>query len=154
MPQAWLKVSSSACVARLKPELASLLRRLVASLALWIGVLGVASPALACAATAAVERDCCPEGMPAPCNGGGAGEFGEPVCCVSAPASSQVAAQVCSRSQHAREPDSGPPDPFILSAWFEAFSGNGSAPLYIAPEWSSHRADAALTYLHTGRLRL
>jgi hypothetical protein len=129
------------------------LRRLALSLVLWVGVLGVASPALACAATAALERDCCPEGMPSPCEGG-SGDPSATLCCVAAPAPAQAVAAESGRTQLERAHDSGSPDPFIVSAWLATFVRDGSLPARISSSSSAYRTDATLTYLLTRRLRL
>jgi hypothetical protein len=128
-------------------------RRLAASLMLWVGVLALSSPVLACGASMMPGRDCCPEGTHAPCDNGGVPK-GIAACCSAAPIVSQAAAVEPSRIQHEQPLNSGTPDPLILSAWFHTFDAR-AVPLLLIP-WSegSPARDATLTYLHTGRLRL
>ena len=127
-----------------------MLRQLSAALVIWIGLLGAALPALACP-QAAQHHDCCPPGAPSPCDGGPAAT----ICCVSAPSASQPVSINATRSLH--EAHAGPgesPDVPVLLAWIA--SSMDPAPRYDIPmpAASAPPADAALTYLHTGRLRL
>jgi hypothetical protein len=129
-------------------------RRLAASLMLWVGVLALASPVLACGAVSTPVRDCCPEGAPSPCDNGG-GSQGIAACCAAAPIASSAAAIESSRSQHERSPDSESPDPLILSAWFDTFvAPTAPEPLLYLLAGPPPGRDATLTWLHTGRLRL
>jgi hypothetical protein len=129
------------------------LRRLALSLVFWVGVLGVTSPALACAAPAELERDCCPEGPSDPC-GGGSTEARAP-CCIAAPATGGAVAADVTHRQLARPIDNDSPDPLVLTAWLQTLVIGAAVPDPFVPKKPfSYLSDATLTYLRTGRLRL
>jgi hypothetical protein len=128
------------------------LRRLVAALVLWVGVLGIASPVLACTSMAPAESDCCPQGSPAPCGGDRSAAL---ECCVAAPPAVTASPVAAKAEQLQIEPRSDSRDPVIPPAWLETSNPRGPPSLqFVAPERLSASTDAALTYLHTGRLRL
>jgi hypothetical protein len=125
---------------------------LVAALVVWIGVLGIASPVLACTSMAFVERDCCPQGTPAPCGGDRAAAL---ECCVAAPPAVTAAVVIAKAEQLQIDPRSDSPDPVILPAWLETLSPRGPPSLQVVDlDRLGSNTDATLTYLHTGRLRL
>lgn len=132
-----------------------MLRRLTASLVLWLGLVGVGLPVFACAAAAGPYEDCCPQGVPSPCtNSETAHDFATAtLCCVAAPAPSQAVSVDAGRSAPERELDSGSPDAIALPAWMDCSTGAG-LPEVRAPQVSASRTNAAQTYLRTGRLRL
>ena len=133
-----------------------MLRRLSTLLLVWVGLLGAALPAFACS-MAALDRDCCPQNAPSSC-GDGSRECLQAAAAICR-ASTSGAAQAVSiqASQLLQEGQAGPggsPDLPVLPAW--VLSSMDSAPWDDIPEpvSSPPRTDAALTYLHTGRLRL
>lgn len=138
-------------------EIGSVLRRMTALLAVWLGLLGVVAPALACAADAP-DDVCCPQEAPLQCTDNEPGyRAGTPaaMCCVPANVRAQAASIDSRRSTQDREHDSGTPDPLIPSASLDSLTGVTYAPhINNAPPHSQPRTDAALTYLRTGRLRL
>jgi hypothetical protein len=131
------------------------LRRLASVLVVWLGLLWASSPALACARSA--DRDCCPEGGTSPCSDEGSGldlNALATLCCVIAPAASPVVSADTSRTAHVQPHDSGSPDPIVAFAWFATLTPSDHRPPLTRPDASLVRTDAALTYLHTRRLRL
>jgi hypothetical protein len=131
-----------------------MIRRLAASLLLWVGVLALASPVLACGSPESPPRDCCPEGMPSPCGGTDA-PAAVPVCCAALPIVTQAVTVEAPRAQHEQPLDPGSPDPLLLAVWLHsiAAAADPSAPPSVSCELDLGRT-ATLTYLHTGRLRL
>jgi hypothetical protein len=129
--------------------------RLKSLLVMVLVLLGATAPAFACAMPSA-ERDCCPEGTPAPCEGKGFHFNALAVaaaCCATAPQAS-TAWIASSRSETEQPQHASSPDPFVALAWLATFNPR-SPPLPLPPQPDSRRsADGALTYLHTGRLRL
>lgn len=129
-----------------------MLRRLTAILAIWVSLLGVAMPVLACSA----GEGCCPALTQPPC-AGGVGELQwnatVGVCCSAGPTSAYVLSADTRRSvQSSLHP--GPPDHLAASGWASTEPGNTNARLILLSSIPTHRADASLTYLRTGRLRL
>ena len=133
------------------PGRVSVLRRLTPLLVLWAGLLGVGSQALACV-TSAPADDCCPPGMPGPCGDPGtSGSMPTTICCVVAPTPASIVASNPCQSEAKRS--FGSPDPLgppmaaaqATSAFRRAIPSLSPFPLH---------ADARLTYLRTGRLRL
>jgi hypothetical protein len=123
------------------------------ALVIWLGLLWVASPTLACARVA--DRDCCPAGSTAPCEGTGVDlSTVQALCCVSAPAASSTAAADTTRTTHVQPQTPHPPDPVAALAWFATLSSFSEPPPLTPPEIVAARTHAALTYLHTLRLRL
>jgi hypothetical protein len=129
--------------------------RLKSLLVMVLVLLGAAAPAFACSMPSA-ERDCCPEGTPAPCEGKGFHFNAIAVaaaCCATAPQAS-TASVASSRSEAEQPQQAGSPDPLVALAWLATFNPR-STPLHLPPQPDARRsADGALTYLHTGRLRL
>ena len=129
------------------------MRRRVALLLLWVGLLGTALPTLACAAGIG---ECCPAQAPYIC-GGNAGLVGitaAALCCSSAPRPAYVlsvgpADPRARASLHA----SGSPDALRLGRW-AAFSADFPGPDVTFVATAAHRTDGQLSYLRTGRLRL
>jgi len=136
-------------------ELKTVLPRWSTVFMIWFGLLvGMASPAIACAA-AARHGDCCPQGSTSPCGEEkGAHQWGSSAtCCVNAPAPSAVSVDV-NRNTPQPQHDSGSPDPIVAFAWLATLSSHVRAPQVVVPVISLPRTDAALTWLRTGRLRL
>jgi len=123
------------------------MRRFLALLMVFAGLLGAGVSTFACAAAG----DCCPANAPG-CTPEYE-QFGvEPsVCCVSPAAPAQMVAAEPGREVQGRNP--GSPDPNVLPASI-APSLNPTFDRVAAPQFSARRTDASLTYLHTGRLRL
>jgi len=137
-------------------EYLSVLRRLTVTLVLWLGLLGVGTPAFACS-VAALDTDCCPQDTPAPCtdndfNGGLSASAA--FCCVAAPTPARTVSVDAGRNAPDRKHDAGSPDPLGLPAWITSLPTVAAPPNITAVLVSPGRTDAALTYLRTGRLRL
>lgn len=127
-----------------------MLRRLSAVLVIWVGLLGAALPVLACS-MAAQRHDCCPPGAPSPCDDGSTAA----ICCVSTPSSSQAVSITASRVlQDGHAGSSGSVDFLVLPLWIVSLMDVARRYDIPAPASPAPRTDAALTYLHTGRLRL
>lgn len=130
------------------------MRRLIALLVVWAGLLAAGSPALACA-TAAAAGDCCPPGAPSGCSQTYAQlDVVANICCVSAPAPSQIVSVESVRERHVLQQDNGSHDPLVIVSKSNALTEFQQRFQFTAPLVSSASTDAALTYLHTGRLRL
>jgi hypothetical protein len=131
------------------------MRRLTVILAVWLSLLGVAMPVLACA-MGVTDGDCCPVQTRSPC-AGGVNELQSNVtitlCCSAGPTSAYVVS-VDPRltAQSNLHPSS--PDQLVVSGWITTNPGSAAAQLNFPSSIPTHRADAALTYLRTGRLRL
>jgi len=125
------------------------MRRFLALLMVFAGLLGAAAPAFACATAAS---DCCPANAPG-CTPEYQ-QFGvEPsVCCVTPAAPAQIVAAKSGREVQGSNP--GSPDPNVLPVSFTSSLDRRGACHIAADPCSARRADASLTYLHTGRLRL
>jgi hypothetical protein len=132
-------------------EPVSMFPRWMASLVLWVGVLGIASPALACATVAPAHRDCCPDGAPSPCGGGQPGKL---ACCVTAPTPAPAAAVSVSTQQKVQDRTTGTPDPVLLVTWLQTLATAPGVLEPFAPHASPPRNEATLIYLQTRRLRL
>lgn len=118
--------------------------RFIVFLVLWAGLLGVGSPAFACAA-AASAGDCCPPGAPSDCI-----QTYEQL----AAASSQMVSAERGRESQVAQDDCQSPDPIAIVSTFFSLPDFGSPPRLGTSNFSSARTDASLTYLRTGRLRL
>jgi hypothetical protein len=132
-----------------------MLRRLSITLILALGFLvGMASPVAACAAMA--QRDCCPEGSPAPCDGGlpASDPASAAVCCVQPAPAPSVARAANEAKSFTPAPDSGSADPIVSYVWLATLRPEARTACSIAAVPIFNRADAARTYLHTRRLRL
>lgn len=131
------------------------MRRLFALLVVCAGLLGVTAPALACVA-AALAGDCCPPGQTTGCGEQAPIERVEAaavaVCCVSAPASSPIVAIESTRKAQGERVDSSP-EPLPVIASIVASVALDARSARDAPITAAF-ADASLTYLQTGRLRL
>jgi hypothetical protein len=134
------------------------LRRLTAFVIIWVSLLGAAFPAFACS-LAASQSGCCGEaGTPSPCSGGE--RFVPPldvtpaICCASGHTAVPSMAVDSGRTSH--EPGHSPtsPDQFVLIAWSTSWLTPVRTSLNTAPLTPSPLSTAALTYLHTARLRL
>jgi hypothetical protein len=126
--------------------------RRVALLLLWVGLLGTALPALACPAGTSA---CCPAEDSSSCSGsaGVVGITTAALCCSSA--SLPYVLSIGPTDPRVRAPlhVSGSPDALGEDRWV------GFPPDFTAADvpfgaTAGHRADAQLTYLRTGRLRL
>lgn len=134
------------------PEPVSMFPRWMAALVLWVGVLGIASPALACATVAPAHRDCCPDdGAPVPCGGEQPGEL---ACCIAAPTPAPAAGVSLSTEQDVQDRATGAPDPVLLVAWLQTLATAPWMREPIEPQASPPRNEATFTYLQTRRLRL
>jgi hypothetical protein len=103
------------------------------------------------------DRDCCPPGTTAPCSGEGSGvdlSTLDTLCCVAAPAPSSSAAVDASRTTHVQPNADDSPDPIAAFAWLATLSSTRESRPLTPPDAVIVRTDAALTYLHTLRLRL
>jgi hypothetical protein len=130
------------------------MRRVTAILAVWLSLLGVAMPVLAC--SMGDKGNGCPVQTRAPC-AGGVSELQSnatmSLCCSAGPTSAYVASVDPRRSAHASL-HPGSPDQLVVGGWTTTNPDSAAARL-ISPSFiPTHRADAALTYLRTGRLRL
>lgn len=128
------------------------LERFATWLLLSMGIVALASPALACGTLTAAVRDCCPEGAPSPCKGGV--PPANATCCVSAPVVTQAAAVVAQRPAHVPPSDNHGPNPLVLAAWVHSLdlATRASVPVqYVRARPGG--ADQQI-YLQTRRLRL
>jgi hypothetical protein len=130
------------------------MRRLTAILAIWLSLVGVAMPALACS-MGVDAAGCCPIRTQSPCGGSGESQWNATVtlCCSAGPTSTAGPSVEPSRSSRISF-HSGTPDQFVVSGWTTINPVNPAAHRVSPTSIPSHRADAALTYLRTGRLRL
>jgi hypothetical protein len=125
-------------------------RRLTTILVSWLSLVGVAMPVLACS-LGGTGAGCCPAQTQPPC-GTSEAQWSATVtvCCSAGPQSTSAVAVKPNRD-------------------VQSFFGSDTATLTIVGNWTpgsasaravapssipARRADAALTYLHTGRLRL
>jgi hypothetical protein len=130
------------------------MHRFIAFLVLWAGLLGVGSPAFACAA-AASAGDCCPPGAPSGCTQALEQlDIEATVCCITAAAPSQMVSAERGRELQAVQDDCRSADPIAIVSTSSALPDPGSSPRLTVSSLSSARTDARLTYLRTGRLRL
>lgn len=133
------------------------MRRLILIAGLWLGLLGVVQPLLACAMNPSM-LNCCPDGMQTPCNSGSdqpGTSLQSAECCATAPATIAVAVAVDSRDAHLAQVTGGHPAGGLIAAsidWplpvVDNLSFASRTPLH-------HPASGGTeTYLRTGRLRL
>jgi hypothetical protein len=130
------------------------MRRLTAILAIWLSLLGVAVPVLACSMGVAGDG-CCPLGTESPC-GGGESQLNSTtvsLCCSAGPASAS-GPSVESRRTIQSPVHPGTPEQFVVSGWRTTHPDSATPQFIVQSSIRPHRADAALTYLRTGRLRL
>lgn len=130
-------------------------RRLSILVMLWMGLMWAAAPTLACASLP--NRDCCPDGAPAPCGGDESGvdlKAAASLCCVSAPSGVTSVSADTQRVAHVEplHPDSV--DSIALLAWLATLQPRRHELPARPPDAVRARTDAALTYLRTLRLRL
>jgi hypothetical protein len=130
------------------------MRRLSVILAIWLSLLGVAMPVLAC--SMGVDADgCCPVRTQSACGGSGESQWNATValCCSAGPTSTAGPSVEPSRSSPAPlQP--GTPDQFVVSGWTTIKPVSAAAHRIFPTSIPTQRADAPLTYLRTGRLRL
>ena len=130
------------------------MHRLTAILAIWLSLFGVAMPALACS-MGVDAGGCCPIRMQSPCGGSGESQSNATValCCSAGPTSTAGPAVEPSRSSQAPF-HPGTPDQLVASGWTTINPIKPAAHRVFPTSIPTLRADAALTYLRTGRLRL
>ena len=130
------------------------MRRLTAILAIWLSLVAVPMPVLACSMGVA-GAGCCPVRTQIPCGGSGESQWNATVtlCCSAGPTSASGPSVEPRRSAQAPF-HPATPDQLVVSGWITTHPINAAAQLIFAASTASHRADAALTYLRTGRLRL
>jgi hypothetical protein len=128
------------------------MRRFLTLLLLLAGLIGASVPAFACAAADAGE--CCPANAPSGCSQAYEQLASEAsVCCVSTTAPARIVAPEPGRELQIQG-DRGSPDPAALTiASASSLNRHHCCQLAALPH-SAEYADASLTYLHTGRLRL
>lgn len=134
-----------------------MLRRLTVLLVMWVGLLGAASPALACAMEAALAGDCCPPGSTLPCGERGSPDFNAvapAICCVTASAPAPAVAIDSGRSLYKQQDSSGSPGAVVLPVWVTSAPNLIHSTYIPAPAVTPPRLGGTLTYLQTGRLRL
>jgi hypothetical protein len=130
------------------------MRRLLALILLWAGLLGAGSPAIACA-SAAAAGDCCPAGAPSGCRQVYEQlDVAATAYCLTRSAPSAVASAERSRGPQLLENDCGSPDPVVIAGAFVPFADDAPSSTSGATIVHSAATDRSLTYLHTGRLRL
>lgn len=131
-------------------EIDCCMRRFLALLMVFAGLIGACAPAFACAPGAA--GNCCPPNAPG-CTPAYE-QFGvEPsMCCVAAADPVQMIAAEPARDVQERNP--GSPGPNVLPVSSASSPELRAAGTVDAPLFSARCTDASLTYLHTGRLRL
>ena len=133
------------------------MRRLILIAGLWLGLLGVVQPLLACAMNPSL-LNCCPAGSDMPCDPGSdqTGTSAQSTdCCATAPANASTVVAVDSRESHLAQLTGNPSDGYCVAAPF-------SEPVFIPDKFSltsripiHHPAGSGTdTYLRTGRLRL
>jgi len=131
------------------------IRRLSALLIVWMGLLGAAHPALACA-TDMPANDCCPPGSNIPCDHSAPAPSPAPdgaICCVAAPAPIEAAASDRVRGSALVPQDSGSPEAIAQTSPLDLVprpAYRHAVPPLAAPRVDDH----SLTYLRTARLRL
>jgi hypothetical protein len=134
------------------------LSRLTAVVVIWVSLLGAAFPALACALTAS-NSECCGQSGTALRCARDVG-FGQPreattaLCCASGHEAFPGVAYDSERTSPERGHDLSSTDPFVLIAWSASWFAPTLAPLTTPSLVRPPPSAAALTYLHTARLRL
>lgn len=134
------------------------LRRLTAVVVIWVSLLGAAFPAFACT-LAASNSECCHQAGTTPPCAGDVG-FGQPVnattasCCAAGHETFPGVAFDSDRTSPERGHDLSPPGSFVLIAWSASWLAPVLAPLTTPTLMRPPPSGAALTYLHTARLRL
>ena len=121
------------------------MRRLIALIVIFAGLLAAGSAALACA-SAAATGDCCPAGAPSGCIEMYQQLDAAPaVSCATSIAASQVVSA---------ERDRGPTDPVILASTLGSPAKRAQSSGLHGTIVDPAPTDRSLTYLQTGRLRL
>jgi hypothetical protein len=121
------------------------MRRLIALIVIFAGLLAAGSAALACA-SAAATGDCCPAGAPSGCIEMYQQLDAAPtVFCVTSVTPSPVMSAERGR---------GPMDPVIVAATLGLPADLAHSSGFNGTIVDSAPTDRSLTYLHTGRLRL
>jgi hypothetical protein len=131
------------------------MRRIVALIVLWAGLLGAATPVFACTSSGA-NGDCCPPGAPAGC-GHTTEQFdlAATTCCLTGGAPSPMVSAEPGREQQIVDQDGGSPDPIaIVSALISLPRDAALSCGFAATTLRPAATDLSRTYLHTGRLRL
>jgi len=130
------------------------MRRLVALILLSAALLGIGSPAIACA-SAAAAGDCCPAGAPSGCRQVYEQlDLAATAYCLTRSAPSAVVSAERSGGAQFLENDGGSADPAIIVGAFVSSADHVLSSIFDAAIVHSAARDRSLTYLHTGRLRL
>ena len=133
------------------PEVATVVRRLIASLVLLACLLGIVQPALACANSASLT-DCCPAGSP---SGAGAQVRPGPAsieaygCCALRVTDTPCVSAL--RTRTAQGPASGSP---VAAAALAVVPVAQYSAVPTPRALTAYRVDESQTYLRTARLRL
>src|SRR5215207_511260 len=135
------------------PNLGTDMRRFIAFLVLWAGLVGAGSPAFACA-TAAAAGDCCPPGAPRCTQAYEQLGIEATVCCITAAAPSQLVSAERGRELQPIQDDCRSTDPVATGSASFRLPNPASPARFNPPRVSSALRDDSLTYLRTGRLRL
>lgn len=123
-----------------------MVRRLLAPLTLWICLLGMVQPALACA----LRADCCPKPSPAPyIQQTSAAAIADDDCCS---ARSTAASSPWVAAQPRKAPDQTASAPASFD--FRDDTLLAQRPIQPASALTDYRGNESLTYLRTARLRL
>lgn len=130
------------------------MRRLTAILAIWLSLVGVVMPVLACS-MGVDTAGCCPMRTHSPCGGSGESQWNATVavCCSAGPTSNAGPYVEPTRSSQALF-HPGTPDPLVVSNRAAITQVSAVTHRIFPTSIPTHRADAARTYLRTGRLRL
>ena len=137
-----------------RPEIQLRMRRLLAMLIVWAGLIGAGAPAFACA-TAAAAGDCCPASAPSGCTSVYEQVGVEAtICCATVAAPSLVAFVEPGRQLQVAQCDHGATDPVPAVASLVSVADLRGPERFALADIASAPTDASLTYLHTGRLRL
>ena len=132
-------------------EICACMRRFLAALIAWVGLIGAAVPAFACA-SADAAGDCCPPDAPPGCAQVYAQLGVELSVCVTGTASAQMV--VAKDGRELQGGDRGSADPLVPTAPPVSSLDTLRANRLAVALSAARCTDASLTYLHTGRLRL
>lgn len=126
------------------PRVSSLVRRLLASLTIWICLIGMVQPALACG------LDCCPKRSPAPyIQQTSSAAIADDCCC----ARSTAASSPWVAAQPRKAPDQVASSPVSFGCAADTLIAQ--RPIQSASVvLTDYRGNQSLTYLRTARLRL
>ena len=134
-----------------------MMRRLALIAGMWLGLLGVVQPLLACAVNPAMA-DCCPDDMGSPCDPGT--DSPDPgrqsvSCCMTAPATASAVISVESRDTNLAPATGGHPvDQPAMPATEWPSPVVDDVSLALRPPNPPVPSDGTETYLRTRRLRL